>query len=186
MQLYEVERKYKITNKAKLLEDLANLGFVLYDSKETETVYFGATESSIKRIVKVKEEKDIDWKRFVLGEKSIPKPGEERVEKEEDVSQFVADFILSISGTSLVVDKTRLEFKNLFGSSVFLNRVNIDIDTAPVYGEFVEIEVLAESQIDVDIAKSIIEHVAKALELGEKEGRSYYQMVLERSINENN
>ena len=86
-------------------------------------------------------------------------------------------------GFSMVaeVPKRREPFEVLYGG----RRVTVTIDHVEGLGTFAEVECMAESEADRDVASRMVGDVAARLGLSNAEPRSYLRMKLEREASEN-
>lgn len=154
MQVFEVEKKYVVTDRVALEERLASLGFESFSKEKLVTSYYLPGGVRLNETAKP----DYDYLTFHLNRKTLKSVGDsesERLEQECEIPPMAAQYLLDQFDTTMRLVRSRVHYEHIErsrnrASVPLLSDFHIQIDTVrnPVQlvGEFVEIEVLLEPE----------------------------------------
>jgi adenylate cyclase class 2 len=180
----EIEQKYRLDDPNRLLEALRDCGAEQLPTEEHVDAYynhpcrdFAETREAL-RVRRVNGKPRVTYKGTKL-------PGDVKARKElewpldpgdDDGSKMQQ--LLQLLGFVPVatVHKTRRPFalSDKFGT------VSVTVDTVDALGSFAEIELIAESQQDVETSRQRVLDIGQQFSLDVRESRSYLTMLLEQ------
>jgi adenylate cyclase, class 2 len=180
--VYEVEQKFPVDSLAQVIEMLGSLGQEPGEERiEVDLYYnhpsrdFAVTDEAV-RIRQVEGACKITYKGPKLDQTTktrreidLPLPeGPATFQKWDEL--LLALGFTPVGEVRKIRRKLWLDWQD--------RQVEISLDLVEPLGTFVELELVVESESEIEAAKSVLTELAKQLRLGESERRSYLGLIL--------